>query len=112
MHFINYLLFGKQDLINSGLKSFLKITQPDKEISKKLFKKKFPDTSQETVDSYFSDYRILYDYAEAYLLSLYNYKENENQIKTKFVEAISNKYKWIDKPNMEKLYDVCCFSLK
>jgi hypothetical protein len=112
MNFLNYFLFGKQDLVNSGLKAFLNITQPDKEISKKFFKNKYPNTPQETIDSYFSDYRNLYDFAETYLSSLYKYRESEEQVKKNFIATISNKYKWVDEPNMEKLYDVCCFSLR
>lgn len=112
MHFINYLFFGKQDLINSGLKLFLNITQPNKELSKKFFKNKSPETPQETIDAYFNEYERLYDFAETTLFNLYKYQENRNQVKRAFVEAISTKYKWIDSPNMEKLYDVSCFNLR
>ena len=112
MHFLNYLFFGKQNLINSGLKSFLNITQPDKEISKESFRDRYSDIPQETINSYFDEYRNLYDFAENYLFTLYKSRENDKEVKKKFIEAVSSKYKWIDKPNMEKLYDVCCFSLR
>jgi len=112
MHFLNYLFFGKQDLINSGLKSFLNITQPDKEKSKKLFRNKYPDTPQETLDSYFTEYKLLYDFAETNLSNLYKFQVNKRLVKKNFIDAISARHKWIDKPNMEKLYDVCRFNLK
>ena len=112
MHFLNYLLFGKQDLINSGLKAFLNITHFDVEKSKILFKNKYPETPQETIDSYFSNYKNLYDFAVTYLSSLYKFQEKKEQVKKNFFETISSKYNWIDKPNMEMLYDVCRFSLR
>lgn len=77
-----------------------------------VFKNKYPAISQETIDLYFSEYTALYVFAESNFSVLAKQQDHGNEVKKEFFEIITNKYKWVDKSNLEKLYDVCRFYLR
>lgn len=106
-------IFGtNQDPKNLGLRYFLDITQNNKEKIKDEFKKANTNISPATIESYFQEYKMIFDYAEKQLVENRKYQENQKQIKSNFISTVSNQYKWLDKSSVEKLYDVCSFYLR
>ena len=106
-------IFGtNHDPKNLGLRCFLDITENNKEKIKDDFKKAHTNISPLTIDSYFVEYKMIFDYAEKQLVETRKFQENQKQIKSNFISIVSNQYKWLDKSNIEKLYDVCSFYLR
>ena len=112
MSFLTNLFNTKQDTLNAGFKRYLDITLDDEEKIKTEFQKANPDISVETIKSYFDKYKDAYNYAEKCLADLLNRNDNTNYIKDTFFESVSNKFNWVDKSNLKKLYSTCSFYLK
>ena len=112
MSFLANLFNTKQDTLNAGFKRYLDITLDGKEKIKTEFQKSNPDISVETINSYFDKYKDAYNYSEKRLADLLNQSDDTNYIKVTFFESASNKFNWIDKSNLKKLYSTCSFYLK
>lgn len=104
-------IFGRnQDLQNTGFQAYLNIAQTDKEKVKNEFIIHHKALPREMIDSYFEEYEELYDYAERTLIGLWI--SGEKEVRRVFIGIISDKYQWLDRSNLKKLYNVCSFYLR
>lgn len=107
-----YFARVKQDLKNSAFRRYLNITQLDEEKIKADLIVENISILPETIDKYFIEFKELYNTAEITLAEVRKKNTDTKQNKNLFNSLISTKYMWLDKSNLAKLYDTCCFYLR